>query len=453
MTRGRYSKYIRPISITIDCVILMLLAFFYLENFPIPLPFLIFYQIVSWCILAYFTGFYEVYRFTKPVEIMAMLFRQLFLFSLLVVALFSLTREIIVSFRLLLFFLTTTFILVAIFKSLLYNYLKKYRTVLGGNYRKTMIIGYTESAVNLKNLFQTRPDYGYHFQGFFSDKVKNSDVKGNISEIQEYVLENKIDEIYCALKELSNEQLKKLIDFADIYNITIKFIPESNEIYAKNLRIDYYEFFPVLSIKKTPLDELLNKFLKRGFDICFSLIVIIFVLSWLIPIVAILIKLESKGPVFFIQKRNGLDFKEFDCYKFRSMAVGASIDPVKMGDARVTKMGEFIRKTNIDELPQCFNVLIGNMSIVGPRPHAPIYNEMYNQQAKIDKYMMRHLIKPGITGLAQVKGYRGEVIVDNDIINRVKLDLFYIENWSLFLDLRIIFSTIINVFKGQEKAY
>jgi putative colanic acid biosysnthesis UDP-glucose lipid carrier transferase len=453
MTRGRYSKYIRPISITIDCAILMLLAIFYLENFPIPLPFLIFYQIVSWCILAYFTGFYEVYRFTKPVEIMAMLFRQLFLFSLLVVALFSLTREIIVSFRLLLFFLTTAFILVAIFKSLLYNYLKKYRTVLGGNYRNTMIIGYTESAINLKNLFQTRPDYGYHFQGFFSDKVKNQDVKGTISEIQDYVLVNKIDEIYCALKELSNEQLKKLIDFADIYNITIKFIPESNEIYAKNLRIDYYEFFPVLSIKKTPLDELLNKFLKRAFDISFSFLVIVFVLSWLIPIVAILIKLESKGPVFFIQKRNGLDFKEFDCYKFRSMAVGASIDPVKMGDERVTKMGEFIRKTNIDELPQCFNVLIGNMSIVGPRPHAPIYNEMYNQQAKIDKYMMRHLIKPGITGLAQVKGYRGEVIVDNDIINRVKLDLFYIENWSLFLDLKIIFSTIINVFKGQEKAY
>jgi putative colanic acid biosysnthesis UDP-glucose lipid carrier transferase len=453
MTRGRYSKYIRPISITIDCAILMVLAIIFLKNFPIPLPFLIFYQIVSWCILAYFTRFYEVYRFTKPVEIMAMLFRQLFLFSLLVVALFSLTREIIVSFRLLLFFLTTTFILVAIFKSLLYNYLKKYRTVLGGNYRNTMIIGYTESAINLKNLFQTRPDYGYHFQGFFSDKVKNQDVKGTISEIQDYVLENKIDEIYCALKELSNEQLKKLIDFADIYNITIKFIPESNEIYAKNLRIDYYEFFPVLSIKKTPLDEILNKFLKRAFDISFSLLVIVFVLSWLIPIVAILIKLESKGPVFFIQKRNGLDFKEFDCYKFRSMAVGASIDPVKMGDVRVTRMGEFIRKTNIDELPQCFNVLIGNMSIVGPRPHAPIYNEMYNQQAKIDKYMMRHLIKPGITGLAQVKGYRGEVIVDNDIINRVKLDLFYIENWSLLLDLKIIFSTIINVFKGQEKAY
>jgi putative colanic acid biosysnthesis UDP-glucose lipid carrier transferase len=453
MTKGRYSKYIRPISITIDCFILVLLASFFLKNFPISLPFFIVYAVVCWCVLAYFTRFYEVYRFTKPVEITTMLSRQLFLFSLLVMAFFSLTREIIASFSVLSYFILACFVLIAVFKSLLYSYLKKYRTVLGGNYRNSIIIGYTESSRNLKQLFQTRPDYGYHFQGFFSDKVKNEEIKGNIAQIQEFVSENKIDEIYCALKELTNDQLKKLIDFADIYNITIKFIPESNEIYSKKLKIDYYEFFPILSIKKSPLDESLPQFLKRVFDICFSLFLIITVLSWLFPIIAILIKLESKGPILFIQKRNGLHFKEFDCYKFRSMSLGASIDPVKLGDSRVTRMGEFIRKTNIDELPQCFNVLIGNMSIVGPRPHAPIFNEMYNQQAKIDKFMMRHLIKPGITGLAQVKGYRGEVIVDNDIINRVRLDLFYIENWSLFLDLRIIFSTIVNLFKGQEKAY
>jgi putative colanic acid biosysnthesis UDP-glucose lipid carrier transferase len=453
MTKGRYSKYLRPISITIDCVILLVLACFFFKLFPIYLPFFIAYLIVSWCVLSFFTKFYEVYRFTKPVEIMTMLFRHLFLYSLLVMAFFSLTREIIASFSRLLLFLFFSFFLIAIFKGFLYSYLKKFRAVLGGNRRKSIIIGYTESAKNLKNLFDTRPDYGYHFQGFFSDKVKNQEIKGTVSVIQEYVLENKIDEIYCALKELTNEQLKKLIDFSDIHNITIKFIPESNEIYAKNLKIDYYEFFPVLSIKKTPLDESLNNFSKRVFDICFSLIVIVFVLSWLLPIIAVLIKLESKGPVFFIQKRNGLDFKEFDCYKLRSMTVGASLDPVKPGDERVTKIGEFIRKTNIDELPQCFNTLIGNMSIVGPRPHEPSYNKMYTQQTKIDKYMMRHHIKPGITGLAQIKGYRGEVIVDNDIINRVKLDLFYIENWSLLLDIKIIFTTIINLFKGQEKAY
>jgi putative colanic acid biosysnthesis UDP-glucose lipid carrier transferase len=453
MTKGRYSKYLRPISISIDCIILSLLAYLYFKLFAVYLPVFIAYLVFSWCVLAFFTGFYEVYRFTKPIEIATMLFRQFILYSLLVMAFFSVSREIIASFSRLLFFLSFSFLGIAFFKSFFYNYLKKIRVVLGGNGRKSIIIGYTESAINLKNLFETRPDYGYHFQGFFSDNVKNQEVKGTVAEIQDYVLENKIDEIYCALKELTNEQLKKLIDFADINSITIKFIPESNEIYAKNLKIDYYEFFPVLSIKKTPLDEPLNHFLKRFFDICFSLLVIVFVLSWLLPIIAILIKLESKGPVFFIQKRNGLDFKEFDCYKLRSMTVGASLDPVKPGDERVTKIGEFIRKTNIDELPQCFNALIGNMSIVGPRPHEPSYNKMYTQQTKIDKYMMRHHIKPGITGLAQIKGYRGEVIVDNDIINRVKLDLFYIENWSLLLDIKIILTTIENLFKGQEKAY
>jgi putative colanic acid biosysnthesis UDP-glucose lipid carrier transferase len=453
MSKGRYSKYIRPISIFIDCGVLIIMASFFLKTFAISLPFFMFYQIVSWGFLAYYINFYEVFRFTKPVEIMAMLFKQLFLFSLMVITFFSITREIIPSFRLLLYFIGSSFILITVFKSLSYHYLKRYRVVLGGNYRNSIIVGYTEAAKNLKTLFQTRPDYGYHFQGFFSDKVKNNEVKGNISDIEDYVLKNKTDEIYCALKELSNEKLKALIDFADVQNITIKFIPESNEIYAKNLKIDYYEFFPVLSIRKSPLDELLPTFLKRTFDILVSLIIIIFVLSWLIPIVALLIKLESKGPVFFVQKRNGLYFKEFDCYKLRSLASGASIEPVKIEDSRVTRIGKFIRRTNIDELPQCFNVLIGNMSIVGPRPHMPIYNEMYIKQTKIDKYMMRHLIKPGITGLAQIRGYRGEVIVDNDIINRVKLDLFYIENWSLLLDLKIIFSTIVNEFKGQEKAY
>ncbi len=452
MTKGRYSKYIRPISITIDCVLLIVLASFFLKDFAIKLPYFMVYQIVSWCVLAYFTRFYEVYRFTKPVEIMAMLFKQLFLFSLFVIAFFSLTREIILSFRLLLFFIGFSFIYITLFKALLFYYLKKYRIVLGGNYRNAIIIGYTESSRNLQKLFQTRPDYGYHFQGFFSDKVQNSEIKGPISDVQDFVLENKIDDIYCALEELSNDQLKDLVEFADYYKKTIKFIPEANEIYAKNLKVDYYEFFPILSLKRTPLNEPLLKFVKRLFDISFSLFIIIFLLSWLIPIIAILIKLESKGPVFFKQGRPGLDENEFYCYKFRSMRINDKTEEsVTKNDPRITKIGAFLRKTSFDEMPQFFNVLLGEMSIVGPRPHLWAHNNEYS--TKIKKYNFRLYVKPGITGLAQVKGYRGEIETDDEMINRIKYDLFYIENWSLLLDLKIIVLTVINILKGQEKAY
>lgn len=452
MTKGRYSKYIRPISITIDCVMLTVLSLFFLKNFSISLPYFVVYELLIWLSLAYFIGFYEVYRFTKPVEIMTMLFKQFFLFLLLVIAFFSITREIILSFRALLLYMVTLFVSITFCKSLLFYYLKKYRIVLGGNYRNAIIIGYTESSKNLQQLFQNRPDYGYRFKGFFSDKVKNNTIKGTITHIEEFVLQNKIDDIYCALEELSSEQLKNLVEFADYYKKTIKFIPESNEIYAKNLKIDYYEFFPILSLKRTPLNEPLLKFSKRLFDIIFSLCIIVFLLSWLVPIIAILIKLESKGPVFFKQGRPGLDEKEFFCYKFRSMQMNDKTEEsVTKNDPRITKLGAFLRKTSFDEMPQFFNVFLGDMSIVGPRPHLWSHNNEY--QKKIKKYNFRLHIKPGITGLAQVKGYRGEIENDEEMANRIKYDLFYIENWSLLLDIKIIVLTVINVFKGQEKAY
>jgi putative colanic acid biosynthesis UDP-glucose lipid carrier transferase len=383
---------------------------------------------------------------------MTMLFKQFFLFLLLIIAFFSITREIILSFRALLLYMVTLFVSITFCKSLLFYYLKKYRIVLGGNYRNAIIIGYTESSKNLQQLFQNRPDYGYRFKGFFSDKVKNDTIKGTITHIEEFVLQNKIDDIYCALEELSSEQLKNLVEFADYYKKTIKFIPESNEIYAKNLKIDYYEFFPILSLKRTPLNEPLLKFSKRLFDIVFSLCIIVFLLSWLVPIIAILIKLESKGPVFFKQGRPGLDEKEFFCYKFRSMQMNDKTEEsVTKNDPRITKLGAFLRKTSFDEMPQFFNVFLGDMSIVGPRPHLWSHNNEY--QKKIKKYNFRLHIKPGITGLAQVKGYRGEIENDEEMANRIKYDLFYIENWSLLLDIKIIVLTVINVFKGQEKAY
>jgi putative colanic acid biosynthesis UDP-glucose lipid carrier transferase len=176
-------------------------------------------------------------------------------------------------------------------------------------------------------------------------------------------------------------------------------------------------------------------------------------LSWLTPILALLIKLESKGPIFFKQSRNGFNYKEFECYKFRSMTPNkdAHLYQATRDDQRITKIGKFIRKTSIDELPQFFNVLFGDMSVVGPRPHMVSHTNMYAK--RIDKFMVRHFVKPGITGLAQTSGFRGEVETDKDIIGRVKYDIFYIENWSLLLDIKIIFQTAMNAIRGEEKAY
>ncbi len=192
---------------------------------------------------------------------------------------------------------------------------------------------------------------------------------------------------------------------------------------------------------------------KRAFDITFSLLAIILVLSWLLPIIAVWIKLDSKGPVFFSQKRIGRNGVLFRCLKFRTMVINNEADerPAGENDERITKTGRFLRQTNMDELPQLFNVLIGDMSLTGPRPH--MLSDCMRFSFVISSYKFRSLVKPGITGLAQVKGFRGEIETDEDMINRIKYDVFYIENWSFIMDLKIIFQTIINIFKGEEKAY
>lgn len=449
---GRYSKYIRPISITLDLVVITILSLFFLQELNLNLGYYILYQTFAWLLISFIVRFYNIYRFTTPVEIISKLIRQFVIFLLVVIAFFPFAKTTIFSGTAIAIFMTVSFVIIAMFKYFLFFYLKKYRLVTNNNFRNAVIIGFTPEAINLKEIFENRKDYGYRFQGYFSDSIQNKDVKGKIEDLNNYVLENKIDEIYCSLNEISNEKLKELVEFADDNNKMIKFIPDSKEIFSKNLRIDYYELFPVLSLQKTQLHNPSIKGLKRFFDVTFSIFVIIFILSWLIPLIAILIKLESRGPVFFKQGRPGLDEHEFYCFKFRSMQVNDITETeASKNDPRVTKMGRFMRKTSIDELPQFFNVLIGDMSVVGPRPHLWSQNKSY--ASKVKKYMVRHYVKPGITGLAQVKGYRGEIETDEDMVNRIKFDVFYIENWSIVMDIKIIIQTVINIFKGEEKAY
>lgn len=445
---GRYSGYIRPFSYVLDLIIINILANFLLPE-TLNLLGYHFFISISWLVIAWNIGFYEVYRYTKVIEILSSVLKQYFFFLLINFAFIGFYLKFSEPSKMIQF-VSFSLILVGLAKFFIYFSLRRFRVVFGGNFRKVVIVGNGKSVSQLEEFFNENPDYGYKLEKIFT---LTPNKKEQVEECFNFVLEHKIDEIYCSLAELSNAEVNKFIDFTDNNLKILKFLPDNKEVLARNLIFDYYDYIPIISIRNIPLDETANKIIKRAFDIIFSLVVIIGILSWLIPILAILIKIESKGNVFFKQKRNGLNYKEFYCYKFRSMRLNeiADLYQVSKNDPRITRVGKFIRKTSIDELPQFFNVLLGDMSVVGPRPHMVSHTEMYAR--RIDKFMVRHFIKPGITGLAQTKGFRGEVESDKDIIYRVKFDIFYLENWSLLLDIKIIFLTIVNAIKGEDKAY
>lgn len=445
---GRYSGYIRPFSFVIDLIVINVLSV-YLTDFPVNELFYPLFISISWFIIASSLGFYEVYRYTKVISILNCALKQWILFTLICLA-FAFFDSENSSFERIILFTSVSLFLILIIKLCIYYFLKRYRVLFGGNFRTVILLGNSKSVKPLQQFFTENPDYGYKLEKVFDlekDKVRN------LRESFAFVLEHKIDEMYCSMSDLTQNQINEIVYFADNNLKTLKFIPDEKQILSRNFTFEYYNYIPVISLRNILLDDTLNKVIKRGFDILFSVVVILGLLSWLTIILAIFIKWESKGPLFFIQKRNGLNYKEFNCYKFRSMELNdeADINQVSKNDIRVTTVGQFIRKTSIDELPQFLNVLFGDMSVVGPRPHMVSHTEMY--ALKVDKFMVRHFIKPGITGLAQTKGFRGEVETDKDIINRVKFDIFYLENWSILLDIKIIFNTIYNTIKGDEKAY
>lgn len=445
---GRYSGYIRPFSFVIDLIVINVLSV-YLTDFPVNELFYPLFISISWFIIASSLGFYEVYRYTKVISILNCALKQGILFTLICLA-FAFFDSENSSFERIILFTSVSLFLILIIKLCIYYFLKRYRVLFGGNFRTVILLGNSKSVKPLQQFFTENPDYGYKLEKVFDlekDKVRK------LRESFAFVLEHKIDEIYCSMSDLTQNQINEIVYFADNNLKTLKFIPDEKQILSRNFTFEYYNYIPVISLRNILLDDTLNKVIKRVFDILFSVVVILGLLSWLTIILAIFIKWESKGPLFFIQKRNGLNYKEFNCYKFRSMELNdeADVNQVSKNDIRVTTVGQFIRKTSIDELPQFLNVLFGDMSVVGPRPHMVSHTEMY--ALKVDKFMVRHFIKPGITGLAQTKGFRGEVETDKDIINRVKFDIFYLENWSILLDIKIIFNTIYNTIKGDEKAY
>jgi len=456
----RYSKYLDTFHIIGDIIAVNLsfVAAYHLKfdtlqgilQYPY-LHLLIWYN-VAWLALTFFLKPYNISRASRVPDILRAYFTQIILHLLLVAIFFVVNKAYYYSREHMLFaYILLTSGLIA-WKIAVIYLVRIYRKK-GFNYRNVIIVGYGEVAQELKKFFRLHPEYGYRLLGFFDDKVQNEQVIGRFETIKTYLKENQVDEIYCCLPYVEYPIIKELVDLADDNLLKVKLLTDFRGFSYKTVEVERYDHIPVLNVTSIPLDNWKNRAIKRSFDIIFSLLVIIFILSWLMPLIALLIKLDSKGPIFFKQKRTGKNNQMFWCYKFRSMYVNQDSDHKQASrkDNRITKVGAFLRKTSLDELPQFFNVLIGEMSVVGPRPHMLKHTEEYSKV--IEKFMARHLVKPGITGLAQAKGYRGETESIIKMKNRVKFDRFYIENWSIFLDIKIIFLTVDSLLRKNQNAF
>lgn len=277
--------------------------------------------------------------------------------------------------------------------------------------------------------------------------TKNSNL---IERLETFSQRYNLSELFVPISFYSEDTVEKLSTYCDENFIRLRLIFDWNKLGSRKIHVKQLSENTVLYIASTPLDDAYNSLLKRSFDFIFSLLAFVFIFSWLFPIIAIAVKLSSKGPVFFKQQRSGLNGNYFYCYKFRSMKQNAEADlkQATKNDDRITKVGHFLRKTSLDELPQFINVLKGEMSIVGPRPHMLKHTKQYSEL--VGNFMQRHAIKPGITGLAQVKGYRGEIDDYSLLQNRVRFDRFYVNNWTLFFDVKIIIKTVLTIFKDHR---
>jgi len=410
------------------------------------------------------SGTFDMYRNTRFGTIFSMLIKLFFFqivlsFSYIVVFkdvndTFKISREM------LLYTYGTSLVLTTLWRFSLIKIVRFYRSK-GYNNRKAIIIGAGATGQEFKSMLENKIEYGLHFLGYFDDEPERFPeiqhlILGTVEQGKNFAIEHEVDEIFCALPNKQEEKIRDLIAFADEQLIRLKIVPDFSHFLTNQfhkIEIDYYGTFPVMTLRNEPLDNILNRCAKRAFDFGFSTLVFFTILWWLIPLIAILIKLTSKGPVFFVQQRTGMRNKPFLVYKFRTMYVNGDADNVQATkhDSRITPIGALLRKTNLDEIPQFINVFLGHMSVIGPRPHMLKHTEEYSKI--IDKFMVRHFIKPGITGWAQVNGFRGETKDPREMEFRVKADIWYLENWSFFLDVRIVFLTVFNMIRGEEKAY
>ncbi len=413
--------------------------------------------LISWFIVAQNIKLYEDYRKSKLIKNIKKVFVQILYFSIILFAISGLKEYDLLSFKLGLTYDVLLLFVMVSFRLIVFFY-KRSRYKLGKNLMNVLIIDRNENTSKLVDTFNNRKELGYRLVDEITDCSLfefNSDNQliYNEERFDHYLLNNEIHRLYISqFGELDKHIYKKISEVAEQNHIDINYIPYSIYNSFTNLKINYLDTLPILEIKRFPLDLSINQFIKFCFDKLMSLFVCVFILSWLIPLISILILIDSKGPIFFVQKRNGLNGKEFGCIKFRTMRESKlnSIKATVRNDDRITKIGSFLRKTSLDEMPQFINVLLGDMSIVGPRPHMISQDQYYRDI--INKYNLRHYVKPGITGLSQIKGYRGAIDSDVDMERRVITDVYYVRNWSFLLDIQVIYLTVLLVIKGDENA-
>ncbi|MBI1287887.1 MAG: undecaprenyl-phosphate glucose phosphotransferase [Flavobacteriales bacterium] len=411
---------------------------------------------VLWIALVLYMDAYALLRVDRIEKLLMRTIRML-LIHIMSVALFLLMLDYDHLSRLHLFFFYLAFGASVAISRVLFLKSLKYARSKGYNFRRIVVIGTGNMAVKIAEVLESDISFGFRLLGFFGDRnvaeVDLARIIGPIAELEPFLQHNKVHEIYMALRSDRPEIIRQTIFLAEKYMVRIKFIPNFySYTKGRHVNIDFYGHIPVMMVRKEPLELPMNRLLKKLFDMAFSLAVIVLIFSWLFPILIVLVKMSSRGPVFFRQLRTGEDNHEFICMKFRTMRVNDLSDELQAtsADPRITTVGKLMRKTNLDELPQFFNVLTGSMSVVGPRPHMLKHTEQYS--ALIDNYLVRHFAKPGITGWAQVNGYRGETKELIDMEKRVEYDIWYIENWSFLLDLKIIWRTVWNMVRGEKNA-
>lgn len=379
-----------------------------------------------WLLLSFLINPYKFSRIVPFAKLLRVHFSFLFTHFLAVTStLFILNYEASSMYQLLIIY-GCAIVLLFLWR-VFYFYLAKVVINKKLNFKNVVIVGFGDLAWEMRKFFRLHPEYGFRFLGYFDSNISNGEV-APLSGLETFCSTNNVHEIYCCLPYVQNEKVRNIVDYGLSNLIKVKLITDYRGFLGRGLNLERYDDIPVLNVAAIPLDERRNQVMKRIFDVVLSSLVMLLFLSWVTPIIALLIKLNSKGPVFFKQKRAGKGSKPFTCLKFRTMVVhDHEFKQATREDPRITLVGKFLRKTSLDEFPQFINVLKGEMSIIGPRPHPFKLNEEFHP--RIEKFMARQYIRPGITGLAQAKGYRGETKDDLSMKSRVKLDRFYIENW------------------------
>ena len=455
MQRIRYSRYLKSIVVLLDLlVIASVFVFFFLgKNYELILDgdtwsqnaFPILLLISFWILLS---GRTKIYNITRNLTYTVFLERIITHFLLFIIGLVLIRKvsnnQFFASELTLLAVYFFFFIILT--KSIIYFGIKYLRS-LGINHRNVMFLYEDKSTEILKNILQDRKDYGYKIFNYHSTEI-------NTTDLIEFWRKNGIHTLFLpAESTFSDETRDEIFKIAEDNKVYISLIPNISQNNYFNFDLGYIESQPILNQAKYPLDYYSNFLLKRTFDVVFSTLVLVLICSWLFPIIAILIKKSSKGPVFFVQKRYGFHEEVFGCIKFRTMVVNkdSTTKTTSENDTRITKIGQFLRKTSLDEMPQFINVLKGEMSVVGPRPHMLAVDNYY--KPKIGRYTLRSLVNPGITGLAQVSGFRGDSgDVEIEMNKRILADAFYVKNWSFVTDLVIILKTIVLVIRGDKNA-